>query len=154
MIQCATLALEQHSDEEVVLGALLHDIGHLLKHEMPTEDMGGFGVVNHEGIGARYLKEKGFSDRVCAMVEMHVQAKRYLVATDPSYQEKLSEASWQTLNWQGGPMSNDEIEAFRKQLYFDDIIKVRLWDEQAKERGRALPSLSYFRKMIHEYLTI
>jgi putative nucleotidyltransferase with HDIG domain len=79
MIQCAMQAMGDGEDMELILGAFLHDVGHLLKHEIQTEAMGNYGVVNHEGIGAGYLREKGFSERICAMVEKHVDAKRYLV---------------------------------------------------------------------------
>src|SRR3954469_19814184 len=96
MIQCAMLAMNKGEDTELILGAFLHDIGHLLKHEQQTEAMGTYGVMNHEGIGADYLHTKGFSDRICAVVEKHVDAKRYLVATDITYREKLSEASLKT----------------------------------------------------------
>jgi predicted HD phosphohydrolase len=58
MIQCAMEAMAEGEDEELVLGSFLHDIGHLLKHVEPTEEMGQYGVVNHEGIGAQYLKER------------------------------------------------------------------------------------------------
>ena len=86
MIQCAMEAMAAGEDEELVLCAFLHDIGHLLKHVEQAQEMGNYGVVNHEGIGAQYLKEKGFSKRICAMVENHVNAKRYLVAVDETYQ--------------------------------------------------------------------
>src|SRR5687768_14828686 len=54
MIQCAMLAMKE-DDEELALGAFLHDIGHLLKNETTLETMGGYGVVDHEAIGAAYL---------------------------------------------------------------------------------------------------
>src|SRR5881275_731530 len=110
MVQCAMLAMKNNVDTELILGAFLHDIGHLLGHRQHSEAMGDFGAVNHEGIGAQYLKEKGFSDRVCAMVDGHVAAKRYLVATDASYAAKLSPASQETLRWQGGAMSMEAAE--------------------------------------------
>ena len=152
MIQCAMEAMAEGEDEELILGSFLHDIGHLLKHVEQTEEMGNFGVINHEGIGADYLKEKGFSNRICAMVENHVNAKRYLVAVDENYQSKLSEASLQTLQWQGGPMNENEIILFEQHPFFDDIIKVRLWDEKAKERDAVLLPLSHFKNLIKEYL--
>lgn len=152
MIQCAMEAMARGEDQELVLGAFLHDIGHLLKHVNITEEMGGYGVVNHEGIGADYLKQKGFSKRICAMVENHVNAKRYLVAVDENYKSKLSEASLQTLQWQGGPMHQSEIILFEQHPFFDDIIKVRSWDEMAKQPDAVLLPLSYFKKLISEHL--
>lgn len=152
MIQCAMEAMAEGEDEELILGSFLHDIGHLLKHVEATEAMGNYGVVNHEGLGAKYLKEKGFSNRICAMVENHVNAKRYLVMADDTYQAKLSEASLQTLQWQGGPMSDPEIILFEQHPFFDDIIKVRLWDEKAKDPDAVLMPLSHFKTLLSDYL--
>ena len=152
MIQCAMEAMAEGEDEELVLGSFLHDIGHLLKHVEPTEEMGNFGVVNHEGLGAQYLKEKRFSNRICAMVANHVNAKRYLVAVDEIYQSKLSEASMQTLQWQGGPMNNEEIKIFEQHPFYDDIIKVRLWDEKAKDPDAFLLPLSHFKTLMTDHL--
>jgi len=152
MIQCAMLAMAEGGDMELILGSFLHDVGHLLKHEQDTEAMGSFGVVNHEGLGAQFLRDKGFSERLCAMVDMHVQAKRYLVATDESYKEKLSQASWQTLIWQGGAMSQEEAAKFVKHPFFNDIIKVRLWDEEAKNADAVLLPLNHFKNLIQQYL--
>lgn len=151
MIQCAMLAMGE-GEIELTIGAFLHDIGHLLKHEQNTESMGSFGVVNHEGIGAAYLRERGFSNRICAIVANHVAAKRYLVATDKTYAAKLSVASQETLKWQGGPMSDKEVKAFKNHSRFADIIKVRLWDEKAKDKNVPLLPISFFNKLIYNYL--
>ncbi len=151
MIQCAMLAMGE-GQVELTIGAFLHDIGHLLKHEQDTEAMGSFGVVNHEGIGAAYLRERGFSERICAVVANHVAAKRYLVATDKTYAAKLSPASQETLKWQGGPMTDKEVKAFKNHSFFDDIIKVRLWDEKAKDTHVEMLPLSYFINLIYEHV--
>ncbi|HVX49638.1 MAG TPA: HDIG domain-containing protein [Chitinophagaceae bacterium] len=153
MIQCAMQAMAEGADMELIIGGFLHDIGHLLRYKMQTEDMGGYGVMNHDGLGGEYLRGNGFSERVCAMVEQHVAAKRYLVSTNPSYKDKLSQASLETLmKWQGGLMTKEEITAFQNQLFFNDIIKVRLWDEEAKDSKAVLLPLKYFINLIHEYL--
>jgi len=153
MIQCAMQAMATGSDMELILGAFLHDVGHLLKHKQQTESMGSYGVMNHEGLGAEYLRRKGFSERICAMVEMHVQAKRYLVTKDEKYKSKLSEASIKTLmDWQGGYMTVEEVERFRQHPFFKDIIKVRLWDEEAKNSEAVLLPLQHFKLLMQEYL--
>ena len=152
MIQCAMLAGQDDADDELIIGTFLHDIGHLLKHNQPAETMGNFGVVNHEGLGAAYLYKKGFSERICSVVEMHVQAKRYLVTTDKTYFAKLSAASIETLKWQGGAMSKQEATAFEHHPYFKDIIKVRYWDEAAKNTNIKVLPLSLFNKLLTEYL--
>ena len=40
MIQAAMQAIEAKANDELVIGAFLHDVGHLLKHEQQTEEMG------------------------------------------------------------------------------------------------------------------
>jgi len=152
MMQCGMQAIDEGADTELVIGAFLHDIGHLLRHRQKTEAMGNYGVVNHEGIGAKYLHEKNFSERICAVVEKHVDAKRYLVAAQPGYKEKLSFASLQTLEWQGGAMNENEEAAFEKHPFFKDIIRVRLWDEGAKDSNAKTLPLDYFINTIQEYL--
>jgi phosphonate degradation associated HDIG domain protein len=154
MIQCAINAMENTNDVEIILSAFLHDIGHLLKHDQLTELMGNYGVVNHEWLGAQYLEERGFSERVCTIVGMHVHAKRYMVTTSADYAKKLSDASWQTLQCQGGLMAENEVSQFEKHPYFNEIIKVRLWDEDAKDAGADLLPLSYFRNLMRDYLKV
>jgi 2-amino-1-hydroxyethylphosphonate dioxygenase (glycine-forming) len=152
MVQCAMQAMSEGADMELILGAFLHDIGHLLKHIQQTEAMGTFGVLNHEAIGAAYLKQNGFSERICTMVSKHVDAKRYLVATDNEYAARLSPSSKQTLIFQGGPMSEEEIFIFKQHPFFDDIIRVRLWDEMAKDANAEILPLQHFNKLINSYL--
>ena len=153
MVQCAMLAMQANADGELVLGAFLHDIGHLLGHKKQSEEMGGFGAINHEGIGAQYLQTHGFGERICAVVEGHVAAKRYLVATDETYAAKLSPASKETLSWQGGPMNEEEIKMFRVHPYFNEIIQVRLWDEGAKDYDAVLLPMGMFKNFIEDYLS-
>jgi putative nucleotidyltransferase with HDIG domain len=152
MVQCAMQAEQEGADEELVLGAFLHDIGHLLRHQQKTEAMGNYGVVNHEGIGADYLKARGFSDRICAVVGGHVAAKRYLITAKPGYKEKLSLASLKTLEYQGGPMGEEEKNAFEKQPYFEDIIRVRMWDEGAKLTDIKMTPMQEYIREIEAYL--
>jgi phosphonate degradation associated HDIG domain protein len=160
MVQAAQLAEEQGFDEEVILAAFLHDIGHISEAakengSLPlTEDrrMGSFGVRDHEELGAEFLREKGFSKKVCRLVESHVEAKRYLTLRDPSYYAQLSDASRETLEYQGGPMTEDEANAFEQYPLFDLIIKMRHWDEQAKIEHKPLPDLSRYRDMMAHHL--
>src|ERR1700741_4954809 len=62
MSQAASLAEEEGYEDEVILAAFFHDIGHLCESDGATESMDGFGTVDHEKLGADYLRKKGFSD--------------------------------------------------------------------------------------------
>src|SRR5205814_3836144 len=109
-LQTAALASRASADDVTIAAALLHDIGHLCA----TEDaprMPGLGVSDHEHVGALFLRDAGFAEDVAALVDGHVAAKRYLVATRPEYAAKLSDASRATLALQGGPMSAAEVAA-------------------------------------------
>ncbi len=50
MSQTAQLAMAEGFDDEVVLAAFFHDIGHLCGQG--NANMGGYGVVSHERLGA------------------------------------------------------------------------------------------------------
>jgi phosphonate degradation associated HDIG domain protein len=131
MSQAAQLAMAEGFDDEVVLAAFFHDIGHLCGHG--GENMGGYGVVRHERLGADYLRRAGFSERMATLVEYHVQAKRYLTYSQPDYYARLSEASRRTLAYQGGVMSAREAQAFEQDPLYAVSLRLRQWDEQAKE---------------------
>ncbi|MHC8374361.1 phosphonate degradation HD-domain oxygenase [Pseudomonas sp. MDT1-85] len=131
MSQAAELAMAEGFDDEVVLAAFFHDIGHICAEG--AENMDGFGVVSHERLGADYLRRAGFSERTALLVEYHVQAKRYLTLKDPGYYERLSEASRRTLEYQGGVMTAAEAEAFERDPLCAVSLRVRQWDELAKE---------------------
>ncbi|MGE7959281.1 phosphonate degradation HD-domain oxygenase [Pseudomonas sp. NPDC089530] len=131
MSQAAQLAMAEGFDDEVVLAAFFHDIGHICGQD--GENMGGFGVVSHERLGADYLRRAGFSERLARLVESHVQAKRYLTFKEPAYYQRLSEASRRTLEYQGGAMSAEEARAFEQDPLCAVSLRLRHWDEQAKE---------------------
>jgi phosphonate degradation associated HDIG domain protein len=152
MVQAAQLAEEQGFDDEVILAAFLHDIGHISEAASADNGMEGFGIKDHEELGAEFLREKGFSKKIVRLVESHVEAKRYLTVKDPAYYAQLSEASKKTLEFQGGPMTREEAEAFEQYPLFPLIIQMRKWDEQAKIENKPLPDLKHFRQMILHHL--
>ena len=131
MSQAAELAMSEGFDDEVVLAAFFHDIGHICAEG--AENMGDFGIVSHERLGADYLRRAGFSERLARLVEYHVQAKRYLTLKEPGYYERLSEASRRTLEYQGGVMTAAEAEAFEQDPLCAVSLRMRQWDESAKE---------------------
>lgn len=152
MVQAALLAEQQGYDEEVILAAFLHDVGHICVSAQGDNEMDGFGIRDHEEVGGAYLQEKGFSKRLIRLVEAHVQAKRYLTWKSPAYYNQLSEASKRTLEFQGGRMPDDEAHAFEQYPLFDLIIRMRLWDEEAKIEGLPMPGLDKYRDMMVRHL--
>ncbi len=152
MCQAAQLAEEEGHDDEVVLAAFFHDIGHLCEFIMPVELMEGVGVLDHESIGQEYLVKKGFSERIAKLVRSHVEAKRFLTFRYPEYFEKLSDASKITLQHQGGRMNAEEAEAFEADPMFDIYIKMRTWDDLAKITNKDLPDLNRYKQMAISHL--
>jgi len=152
MVQAAQLAEEQGYDEEVILAAFLHDIGHIVADAHGENKMDEFGIMDHEAIGAEFLIEQGFSGKIAKLVASHVAAKRYLTRREPAYYDALSEASKRTLEFQGGIMSPEDADAFEKDPFFREIILMRRWDEQAKIEHKSLPDLNKYRTMIVHHL--
>jgi phosphonate degradation associated HDIG domain protein len=147
-LQAAFFATQDKAPHSLVAAALLHDIGHLLHDE--GEDVADRGVDTlHEEAGERWLA-KHFGQEVCEPVRLHVAAKRYLCATRPDYLAELSPASRQSLQLQGGPMSRQEEEAFRRNQYFEAAVQLRLWDDRAKIAGLMVPGLECYRELLEE----
>jgi predicted HD phosphohydrolase len=150
MLQGATLAEQNEEPDEIVVGALLHDIGHF------TSEFGTFSMDDtedryHENAGAALL-ENFFPSVITDCCRYHVAAKRYLCATDPKYFNKLSDASVHSLNLQGGPMSEAEIINFKRNPNLKQILTVRLYDDAAKVPKMATPSFRHFAPLVHKML--
>ena len=153
MCQCAQLAESEKYDDEVILAAFFHDIGHLCEHIMKVDYMEDYGIADHEKIGADFLKSKGFSKKITSLIASHVAAKRYLTSRYPSYYERLSDASKSTLNFQGGPMNEQEATNFEQEEWFPLYITLRGWDEKAKTEHVPLPDLERYKVMMIRHLT-
>lgn len=152
MCQCAQLAEAEGYEEEVILAAFFHDIGHLCEHIMDVRYMDEYGVADHERIGAAYLLGKGFSGRIAQLVASHVEAKRYLTFKYPEYLMNLSKASLETLQFQGGVMLPEEAAVFEADPLFDLYIALRKWDEQAKIENLTLPELEVYAGYMKNHL--
>ena len=146
MLQGATFAQQQGLPEQIIVAALLHDIGHLTS-EFGTYSPDDTEDKHHEEAGALVLSEF-FPTIVTDCVRHHVAAKRYLCATNPAYFDRLSAASVHSLNLQGGPMSSAEAEIFARNPNLSDIIQVRYLDEAGKEPDMQTPDFAHFAPMV------
>ena len=153
MIQAAMLAEEDGQDDNMILACLFHDIGHLLQIECEEENkMGKYGLINHEKIGKQYLIDNDIPYPIPQLVENHVKSKRYLTYKYPEYIQELSDASVETLYFQGGPMNKEEAECFEKSELFSLSLKLREYDDKAKVKGKQINNLKHYEEMLNELL--
>ncbi|MCR6659970.1 MAG: HD domain-containing protein [Asticcacaulis sp.] len=144
--QCAHHARAEGASDELIVAALLHDIGHLL-HKF-GEDAADRGIdTRHERIGSGFLA-RHLPKGVTEPIALHVRAKRYLATTNPAYLESLSGASLQSFTLQGGVMSAEEVEAFLAEPYHMDALKLRAYDELGKVVGLEMAGFDTYLPMI------
>lgn len=133
-LQCAALARRDRGDDEVVVAALLHDIGHLVEAERDRP-------WRHHGGGGAALVRPFVAPRIAWLIEHHVIAKRYLCTIDPRYVEQLSPASRRSYADQGGRLGPDEQLGLETRAWFVDAVRLRRWDDAAKVPGAICPPL-------------
>lgn len=151
--QAATIAEHLYNTEPVsgvtraqfTVAALLHDVGHLLDGEQMAGNLGG---LRHEDSGADFLEKLGFCSPVVDLVRNHVAAKRYIVATDFGYMQRMSKASIETLALQGGPMNHAECSAFAASPLVHARVLLRHCDDAAKDPMETSPPFESFRPVI------
>lgn len=149
-LQTAHLAQRDEASNDLVVAALLHDIGHLLDIE---SDNGAPTWIDlqHELVGTRWMRWY-FHERVISPVRMHVAAKRYLLAIEPDYTSTLSTASLLSLSLQGGPMTPPEVLEFERTQYSSDATRLRRWDDGAKIAGLSVPPFHHYLPLIERAL--
>ena len=146
-LQCAALARRDGAADTLVAAALLHDIGHLLDLEAggnvdhPTSEA-------HELIGADAL-DALFPPAVTAPIALHVRAKRYLTAVEPTYALGLSVGSSRSLVRQGGPMSPAEADVFESEPHLADACALRRWDDSGKVDGLTVDPFDTYLDLLH-----
>lgn len=79
---------------------------------------------------------------------------RYLTAVDLSYYDALSEASKQSLKFQGGPFEGKDLDTFEQDPLRDEMVSLRRWDDEAKIAGieDVTPRAELYRGMIQRHL--
>jgi len=145
-LQAAHFAQTASAPPELIVAALLHDIGHLLE-DLP-DDIAAWAVdAHHELTGSDWLAER-FGPEVSEPVRLHVPAKRYLLATDSEYFARLSPASVITLKLQGGPMVAHEVAQFESERFYREAVRIRHWDDLGKVAGLNTPGLDDYCALI------
>ena len=140
-LQCAARARAARAAHEVVLAALLHDVGHLLSDAEETP-------CSHHGLWAARFLRPFVPPRVAWLVQHHVLAKRYLCTVDRAYAESLSLGSTRSWIRQGGALDRETRQELEGQPWLADALAVRRWDDEAKEPGAIVPALSAYRDLL------
>jgi predicted HD phosphohydrolase len=157
-LQCAELARAAGANEDLVLACLLHDVGRYAVDQRLVYDRKesspqtpGRGRGHHE-LGAD-LVAAYVSERVAWLIRMHADAKRYLCASEPDYYDLLSPASRRTLELQGGVLDADEVTALSAHPWLPDALRLRRWDDRAKDPLRETPPLSTWEPLLRRHFT-
>jgi [1-hydroxy-2-(trimethylamino)ethyl]phosphonate dioxygenase len=149
-LQTAELAERDGAPNELVIAALLHDLGHLLDgHDETLAENSINGL--HEAIAHRWLN-KYFSDEVTEPIRLHVEAKRYLCAVEPGYRASLSPASRRSLELQGGPMKDSDCAHFEANPFHHQAVRLRTYDDTAKVPELKVPRLEHYRSRLEAAL--
>ncbi|WLQ16473.1 HD domain-containing protein [Hahella aquimaris] len=141
MAQCGWWAQQQGGSNALIGAAFLHDVGHLLAEDRDLPGRDQWGYIHHDSLAESWLREHGLPESLVRPIGMHVQAKRYLVATRPEYAKGLSVASKATLSQQGGPFTEEQCREFEADPAFHDAIRLRELDELGKAEEFELPPL-------------
>jgi phosphonate degradation associated HDIG domain protein len=145
-LQCAHLAELANETPETVVAALLHDLGHMLsadKGAVPDQDALPAKDDLHQFVALPFLRSL-FPDAVLEPIKLHVDAKRYLCAVDMLYWDSLSPASKHSLELQGGRFSEAQVRAFEDLPFYAEAVRLRRYDDLAKEPGKPTPSLAHY----------
>ena len=149
-LQCAACAERDGAARALIAATLLHDIGHLI-HALP-QDIADQGIdTQHESLGSAFLSQH-FGPAVTEPVRLHVAAKRYLATVERGYHDRLSPASIQSLQLQGGLMSMEERARFAAERFAEDAVKLRRWDDEGKMVGAQTPDLAHFERYVRASL--
>jgi gamma-butyrobetaine dioxygenase len=149
-LQAAWFATQEGAPPAQVVAALLHDVGHLVV-DVPDDIDDWHTDARHEDVGAAWLA-RHFGPEVTEPVALHVAAKRYLCAVDPTYRGRLSPASIITLGLQGGAMNDAEVAAFEARPFHRAAVRLRHWDDQGKLGGFSAPGFETYRPLIEGLL--
>jgi len=146
-LQCAEHLAQSHPDDpELIVAGLVHDLGHVISagNAISSENR-----IDHGRSGAAFVRDV-LGPRVARLVELHVPAKRYLVATDRAYQSILSNGSTASLVVQGGAMSPTEIREFESERLSNDAMVLRRADEAAKQLHGETTSPTNWRPLLEQ----
>jgi predicted HD phosphohydrolase len=140
-LQTAALLAHLHpGDDQLAAAGLVHDIGHLLPG----------GTDEAHASDAASAVRRALGERVAGIVGLHIEAKRYLVASEPGYGGVLTDDSVVSLQRQGGAMTEHERTAFQAQPWAADAVTLRRADDSGKVEGLEVRALASWTPLLHD----
>ncbi len=136
----AILRRDKPDDRELAVAGLVHDVGQLLPRGRDE---------THAAVGAAAVRA-ALGERVAGIVALHVEAKRYLVATDEDYKGKLAGDSVVSLGRQGGVLTSGEVAAFLGRPWSSDAVTLRRADDRGKVEGVGVDGLDRWVPLLRE----
>lgn len=141
-LQTAQLAERAGADDALVTASLLHDLGHLLADGGDSPTLRGVDDA-HQFFVVPFLRGL-FPSAVIEPIRLHVDGKRWLCHARPGYHGTLSADSKRSLVLQGGIFDADEAATFIAKPGARDAVRLREWDDLAKEAALPTPTLRHF----------
>lgn len=140
-LQCAQLAQEAGSPRDLVVAALLHDLGSLLAaYAEPAPAQADDG---QQLVAVRFLHGL-FPDSILEPIRLHIDARRYCSAVDHDYWAYMPTEARQRLERRGGPFSSGQVREFLDTPFAWDAIAICRWDDMARNAFARPPSWSHF----------
>jgi predicted HD phosphohydrolase len=136
----ALLAHLHPGDDELAAAGLVHDIGHLLPESSDETHADDAATVVRRALG----------ERVAGIVGLHIEAKRYLVATEDGYGGVLTNDSVVSLQRQGGAMPEEVAAAFVAQPWATDAVTLRRADDSGKVEGLGVRDLQSWAPLLQQ----
>ena len=128
-LQAGRNAVVAGADDELVLAAVLHDVGHSRLVE---------STARHDDDARAWLTPR-FGERVGWLAGSHVAAKKWLAAHDPAYADGLTATSVASLAEQGG--ASDLGAEWTRHPWWPDALALRRFDDAAKIPGASALSI-------------
>ena len=152
MFQTAKRAEGEGYNEEIILSAFFHDIGHLISYTFKASNSNGECSIDYGKVGAEYLQGLGFSENICNMVRSQLQTKRYLNYKFYNCDQNRSSASIVNPEQKETVMNAVEARVFECNPMHLLYIKLLEWDNMAIIGNVAGASTAKYQQMALKHL--
>jgi predicted HD phosphohydrolase len=155
-LQSAELADHAGADDELVFAAMLHDVGrYAVPQELVSDTLQEVDIADNalgHGEQGAQLMANMLPARSLFCIRYHAESKLYLCQTNPNYRAKLAGASVKTLAVQSTDYDQARLDELSAHRWWQDAIRVRVWDDAAKVRGRVTRPLDYWTGRLEIFL--